>query len=191
MSPPSVPFAAFSIALLATGAMRLAELWVSRRRMAARPDAVVAEPALFPAMAALHAGLVALPIAEVAVFERPFVVPIGGGALLVLAAATALRVWTLSTIGSSWNVRIVRPPEGGIARTGPYRFIRHPNYLCVILELAALPMLHTAWMSALLLGAWNAAVLAVRIRSEEAELMKIEAWREAFRDRARLIPFVF
>ena len=74
---------------------------------------------------------------------------------------------------------------------GPYSFIRHPNYLCVILELAALPLLHSAWLSALVLTAWNAGVLFVRIRTEEAMLMQIPRWRDAFSRRARLIPGVF
>lgn len=185
----------FLALVLGTGVMRLAELAVSIRRMRARAaagdDAVVAEPALFPAMALLHAGLVALPIAEVALLDRPFVPWLGCAALVVLAGATALRVWTLSTLGRWWNVRIVRPAPDGVVTRGPYAFVRHPNYLCVILEIAAIPLVHDAWGSALVLSAANAAVLAVRIRTEEAELGKLDAWREAFARRARLVPYLF
>ena len=187
----SLPFAVFAGLLLATGAMRLVELVVSVRRFRARPDALIGEPRLFPAMALLHAGLVFGPIAEVWWLERPFVPALAVGSVVLLVAATALRIWTLSTIGRAWNVRVVKPQEGAIATGGPYRWIRHPNYLCVILELLALPMLHTAWISALALTLLNGAVLVVRIRTEEAMLMQIDAWREAFASRARLIPGVF
>lgn len=75
--------------------------------------------------------------------------------------------------------------------TGPYRWIRHPNYLCVILEIAALPLLHSAWLSALGLSALNACVLAFRIRTEERLLTEVPGWREAFADRARFVPGLF
>jgi methyltransferase len=182
-------FGAFVALLLLTGAMRLVELAVSVRRMRARPDAVVAEPWLFPAMALLHAGLVALPIAEVLLLGRTFSWAVGGPAILALVAATALRIWTLRTIGRAWNVRVVRPDA--VVTDGPYRWIRHPNYLCVVIELAALPLVHSAWLSALALSAWNAAVLSVRIRTEEAELARVPGWREAFAERARFVPGLF
>lgn len=187
----SATFWAFAAVLAAVGGMRLVELGVSVRRMRARPEAVVAEPWLFPWMALLHAGLVFAPVVEVWALDRPATWGVGGAAAAVLAVATALRVWTLSTIGRSWNVRVVRPTPDGIATGGPYRWIRHPNYLCVILEIAALPLLHGAWLSAIGLSLLDAAVLFFRIRTEEAELARIPAWREAFADRARLLPGVF
>jgi methyltransferase len=186
----TLPFAVFAALLLGTGAMRLVELVVSRRRMAARPGAVVAEPALFPAMALLHAGLVFLPLVEVVALDRPFVPWLAGLAAGVLVLATTLRIWTLSTLGKVWNVRVVPPPPDQVVTGGPYRFIRHPNYLCVILEIAALPLLHDAWLSALVLSAWNAGVLAVRIPTEEAALSKLDAWRAAFADKPRFVPFL-
>ncbi len=187
----SAPLVVFALVLATTGLMRLVELVVSVRRIRARPDDLVAEPRLFPAMAGLHVGLVALPLVEVLVLDPAFSWAVAGPALGVLLAATALRVWTLRTIGRAWNVRVVRPEPGTVVTSGPYRYIRHPNYLCVILEIAALPLLHTAWLSAIGLSLLNAAVLAVRIRTEEAALTRIDAWREAFAKRARLIPGLF
>lgn len=187
MSPS---FTLFVFLLLSTATMRLVEVVVSRRRIAARPGAVVAEPALFPAMVLLHTGLVGLPLAEVLWFGRPFVPAIGFSALGVLGLATALRIWTLGTLGRVWNVRVLPPPPDSVVTTGPYRYIRHPNYLCVILEIAALPLVHDAWIAAVVLSVWNAAVLAVRIRTEEAELMRIPAWKAAFATRARFVPFL-
>ncbi|HHO53034.1 MAG TPA: hypothetical protein ENK18_19685 [Deltaproteobacteria bacterium] len=183
--------AIFVLLLLATAVMRSIELGVSIRRLSARRGALVPEPRLFPAMVLLHTGLIVLPLAEVWLGHRPFIGWIGGPAAAILVAATALRIWTLATIGEAWNVRVVRPTEQTVVTTGPYRFIRHPNYLCVILEIAALPLLHSAWISALLLSALNAAVLAVRIPTEEATLARLPAWREAMSGRARLIPGLF
>ena len=185
------PFIVFAGLLLGTGLMRLLELAVSIRRMRANPASVVREPRLFPAMALLHFGLVFAPLAEVYFFARPFLWPLGGGALVVLGLATVLRYWTLRTIGRAWNVRVVKPSDDAIATTGPYAFIRHPNYLVVILEIAALPLLHSAWVSALTLSLLNAAVLYQRIRTEEATLAQIPAWRAAMAHRARLLPGVF
>jgi len=186
----SAPFLVFAGLLLLTGGMRLVELIVSVRRVRARPDALVAEPGLFPAMALLHTGLVAAPIAEVLLAGRPFVPWVAACAVAGLVGATALRIWTLRTIGASWNVRVVVPEATGIATTGPYAYIRHPNYLCVIVEIACLPLLHTAWLSALALSIGNALVLWRRIRTEEAALSQIPAWREAMADRWRLVPWV-
>lgn len=177
--------------LLGTGLMRLVEMAVSWGRMLARPGDVVAEPWLFPLMALLHTGLVFLPLAEVYLLGRAVFWPGTVAALGVLVLATVLRIWTLSTIGYAWNVRVVEPPKDAIATTGPYAFIRHPNYLVVILEIAALPMVHNAWMAALALSALNGFVLLHRIRTEEAVLARNPAWREAFGERARLVPGVF
>jgi methyltransferase len=184
----SPPFLVFAGLLLATGALRLVELAVSVRRVRARPDALVAEPGLFPAMALLHVGLVVAPIAEVLALDRPFLPLVAGIAGTGLCLATGLRIWTLRTIGTSWNVRVVVPQA--IAITGPYAWIRHPNYLCVIVEIACLPLLHTAWIAALGLSAVNAVVLWRRIRTEEAALSQIPAWRDAMADRWRLVPWV-
>lgn len=178
----------FVVLLAATGIMRLGEVVVSVRRMRERPGDVVDEPWLFPLMVVLHFGLVLLPLAEVMLLDRPFSWAVGGPALAIGVGATVLRVWTLRTIGYSWNVRVVTPPADGIATTGPYAWIRHPNYLVVILEIVALPLVHSAWMSSVSLTALNALVLWHRIRNEEAVLMRNPVWRRAFEDKPRLFP---
>lgn len=185
------PFLLFGLLLAGTAAMRLVEVAVSVRRMRARPDAVIAEPALFPAMVVLHTAFVALPLLEVIALERPFVPWLGALSVTMFGLACALRVWTLATIGRAWNVRVVVPEPDAIAVTGPYRWIRHPNYLVVILEIAFLPLVHTAWLSALALSLLNAAVLFTRIRTEEAALQTIPAWREKMGPKSRFVPGVF
>ncbi|MCA8925940.1 MAG: hypothetical protein KDD82_29300 [Planctomycetes bacterium] len=182
---------AFYLLLGAVGILRLVEVVVSKRHARGRDARVVAEPALFPLMVALHVGLIAAPALEVGVLARPFLPPLAACAGLTLLAATALRVWTLRTIGRAWNVRVVVPDEAQVVSSGPYAWIRHPNYLVVILEVAALPLLHTAWVSALGLSLLNGVVLWRRIHTEERALGQLAGWREAMAQRARLIPGVF
>lgn len=181
----------FAVVLLATGVMRLAEVSVSRRRLREGDGVALGEPVLFPVMVLLHVGLIFGPMAEVVLLDRPFVPLLAAIAAAVLVLASALRIWTLRTIGRAWNVRVVAPDDGAIATTGPYAFIRHPNYLAVILEILSLPLLHTAWISSVVLSTVNAVVLFHRIRTEERVLEASPTWREAMSDRARLIPGLF
>ena len=175
---------------------RLVELAWSRaheRRMARRGGAVVREP-WYAAMVALHVGtLVAAPLEAWLRARRrgapppPIVRALGLGGL---AAATALRIWTLGTLGESWSTRVTRFAGGGrrVVTGGPYRFIRHPNYLAVILELASLPLAGGAIATALFAGALDALVLSRRIPLEERELAADPAWRAAMLERPRLVP---
>jgi methyltransferase len=178
---------AFGLVLAVIALHRLTELLVSRRHAGGRrcePDARGA----WPAMVLLHTASVTLPLAEVVALERPFTPALAAAAAAVFACALALRVWTLSTLGAAWNVRILVPAEEAIVTTGPYAWIRHPNYLVVILELLALPLLHGAWLSSLTLSLWNGLVLSRRIPAEEAALARSPAWRRAMADRPRLLP---
>jgi len=167
--------------------------------MARRGGEVMREP-WYAAMVAVHAGtLVAAPI-EAALRRTPpsrlmrnlfAMVGLGG-----LAAATALRVWTLRTLGENWSTRVTRftgdGGDGGDGRRvvtgGPYRYLRHPNYLAVIVELAALPLAGGAWRTALVASALDALVLSRRIPMEERELLRDPSWRAAMLERPRLWP---
>src|SRR5439155_19164881 len=104
----------------------------------------------------------------------------------LLGAATALRLWMLASMRGSWSVRVVRPPR--IVTRGPYRFIRHPNYLAVIVELAALPLTGGAWATALLASAANALLLARRIPYEEKLLFRNRRYRRHFAELPRFVP---
>lgn len=171
---------------------RLAELRWSRaheRRLAGRGGELVREP-WYVVMVALHAGaLVAAPLEVWALHRRAS--RLGRGlALGALAAATALRIWTLRTLGDSWSTRVTRFAGGGrrVATGGPYRFVRHPNYLAVIVELAALPLAGGAVFTAIAASALNALVLARRIPVEERELAADPRWQAMVATRPRLIP---
>jgi methyltransferase len=171
------------------GATRLAELALSRRNLRAsapgRPT-----PDGLAAIVALHVGLFLLPPLEIVGRRRR---PARG--LLVWAgmeaAATGLRWWSISSLGESWSVRAVVPPGFRPSQRGPYRWIRHPNYLALVLEFGALPMLGGAWASALFLSALHAGVIAGRVRAEERLLGSEASYQELFGKRARFVPGLF
>jgi methyltransferase len=181
------------LALLAlVGAIRLAEMRVSRARqraLAARGATRAAEPA-FALMVLFHAGVLAASALEVVLLGRPFVPAIAVPALVLLAGANALRWWVIATLGPHWNVQVVRStPELGVVTGGPYRFVRHPNYVAVFVELLALPLVHGAWLTALAGAALHAAVLRRRIALEESVLMADESYRRAMGGKPRFIPW--
>ncbi|MEP7011229.1 MAG: isoprenylcysteine carboxylmethyltransferase family protein [Acidobacteriota bacterium] len=169
---------------------RLAELAISKRNLARALAAGGREvaPGHYPVMVALHtAFLIACPV-EVYLLDRPFVPALGILCGIVLALATALRYWAIGTLGARWNTRIVVLPGAPPVVGGPFRFLRHPNYLAVILEIAFLPLLHCAWATALLFTIANAALLRVRIAAEEHALSEASGYERAFAGRPRLIP---
>jgi len=140
-------------------------------------------------MVAAHVGLCTLPLLEVATLRRRPRAPLLWTG--VLGVATALRWWSIRTLGSTWNVRAVVPDDLRPVSSGPYRFVRHPNYLAVSLEFLALPLAGGAVFSALALSLLNAGLLFDRIREEERLLARVPGYEEAFEGRARLIPGLF
>ena len=173
--------------LAAVGVERLRELAVSRARERSLSGERAAASS-YPLMVAAHVGLVTLPLLEASMRGRRS--PRWGWAA-VLLGATGLRVWSIHSLGPSWNVRAVVPRDLRPVDSGPYRHIRHPNYLAVILEFVAVPMVAGAWTSAILLSALNAVVLSHRIREEERLLDASPAYREAFAKRARFVPGIY
>ena len=176
----------FFLALVALE--RGAEIWVSRRnaRIALRRSGVEVASGHFPAIALLHALFLPACAAEVLLLRRPFPGALGWMALAAALSAQALRWWAIASLGWRWNVRVIVVPGAAPVRRGPYRWVRHPNYIAVALEMAAIPLVHGAWISALVFSALNALVLRVRIRAEERALG--ESWERAFAGVPRFIP---
>lgn len=165
----------YLLLILAVGVERIAELIVARRNLArslARGGHEVGF-AQYPFMVALHAGLLVGAVAEVWFGDRPFLPWLGWPMLAVVVAAQGLRWWCIRTLGSQWNTRIVVVPGAPRITSGPYRWLRHPNYVAVVAEGVALPLVHTAWITALTFTLLNAALLTVRIRAEDAALREL------------------
>ncbi|HEX4953783.1 MAG TPA: isoprenylcysteine carboxylmethyltransferase family protein [Thermoanaerobaculia bacterium] len=177
----------FTALIVLVALQRLAELAVSKRntaRLLAR-GAREAGASHYPSMVALHtAFLIAAPL-EVWLLSRPFVPALAALALALSLAAGVLRTWVIRTLAGRWTTRVIVLPGAEPVTSGPYRFLRHPNYLAVVTEIAALPLIHTAWLTALLASLGNALILRERIHVEEAALSETSNYREAFRARER------
>src|SRR5690349_18087899 len=121
-------------------------------------------------MVALHLGLLVGAVAEVWYGDRPFLPALGWPMLAVVLAAQGLRWWCITTLGHHWNTRVVVIPDAVRVTGGPYRFVPHPNYVAVVVEGIALPLVHTAWVTALVFTVLNALLLRTRIGVENAAL---------------------
>jgi methyltransferase len=98
---------------------------------------------------------------------------LAGSMLLLTLASQALRWWCIGTLGRRWNTRVIVVPDLPLVRSGPYRFLSHPNYVAVVVEGVALPMVHAAWVTAAVFTVANAALLSVRLRVENAALSTV------------------
>ncbi len=162
---------AFYVALIGAVAVeRLAELVVSKRNLAWARMRGGREHGFghYPFMVVLHIGLLAACLAEAA--DRPFIPALGWSMLAVVVLAQVLRWWCIGVLGRRWNTRII--VVAGLPRVerGPYRWLRHPNYVAVVLEGIALPLVHTAWITAACFTVVNAGLLRVRISAENAAM---------------------
>ena len=155
-------------------AQRLGELWLCRRnrlRLLARGGREI-RPDTYKTMVALHV----LYLLSLSWESHPWRAPADirtWACLAALAAVTALRYWAIASLGEYWNTRVVIVPGTHLVRTGPYRFLRHPTYLVIVLEFLLFPLLMRAHVTLVLFSLANLAALRQRIRIEE------EALREA------------
>ncbi|MEV4944927.1 isoprenylcysteine carboxyl methyltransferase family protein [Streptomyces sp. NPDC053755] len=158
--------------VLAVAVERLAELGVALRntRWSTARGGTESGRGHYPAMVALHTGLLAGCLAEVLLTGRPFVPWFGWTMVAVVVSAQALRWWCVATLGPRWNTRVIVVPGLPLVSGGPYRWLRHPNYVAVAAEGLALPLVHGAWITAAVFTLLNTALMTVRIRCEEAAL---------------------
>jgi methyltransferase len=158
--------------LIVIAVERVAELAVSGRHATAllRRGGVEYGLGHFPVMVALHAALIAGCVIEPLVLHRPFIPALGWPMIAVVVAANGLRWWCIATLGERWTARVIVLPGVPLVAAGPYRWFAHPNYVAVIIEGAALPLAGSAWITASIFTAANAALLTVRIRREATAL---------------------
>jgi methyltransferase len=169
---------------------RLGELALSRRnaKIAFDRGGFEVGAAHYRVMAILHTLFLVACVAEVVAFNREFQAVSGYVALGFAVASQALRYWAISTLGTRWNVRVIAVAGDTPVTSGPYRFLRHPNYLAVVIEMVAIPMVHGAWLTAVVFSIANVLLLRVRIRAEEKALG--EAYAKAFAGTPRFVPEV-
>jgi methyltransferase len=175
------PMTWFTVLVLTVAAERLVELVVSRRnaRWSFARGGVESGQGHYPAMVVLHTGLLLGCLVEVMVADRPFLPWLGWPMLALVALSQGLRWWCISTLGPRWNTRVIVVPGLPLVGSGPYRALRHPNYLAVVLEGFALPLVHGAWITALVFTVLDAALLRVRLRAEGTALNTLAVQRGA------------
>lgn len=127
----------------------------------------------YPAMVVLHIGLLVGCLVEPIALDRPFIPSLGWPMLAIALVAQALRWWCITTLNRRWNTRVIVIPGAHRITGGPYRFMPHPNYVAVIVEGVALPLVHTAWLTAGVFTILNALLLRTRIRVENAALASL------------------
>ncbi|QFG70177.1 isoprenylcysteine carboxyl methyltransferase family protein [Ornithinimicrobium pratense] len=154
---------------------RLAELVISTRnaRAALARGGVESGQGHYRPMVLLHIALLAGALAEVWWLDRPWVPALGWSMLAAVLIAQGLRWWCILVLGRAWNTRVIVVPGGERVERGPYRWLPHPNYVAVVLEGVALPLVHGAWVTAAVFTVLNAWLLTVRIRVEDRALRQL------------------
>ena len=154
-------------AVLLVGLQRLGELWLSRRNEAwlrAQGGREIGA-GHYPVIIAVHAAWLAA-IALLVPADAPVYWSLIGLYLVVQLG----RIWVLTSLGRYWTTRVIDMPDTPLVRRGPYRWIKHPNYVVIALEIAILPLAFGAWQIALIFSIANFAVLAWRLRIEDSAL---------------------
>ena len=185
--------AAYLALLALVGVGRLIELRISRRnqcRLEKQGVRKIVEPH-FRWMVITHAGVLAGAAAEVLLLHRPLIPSLAIVMTALLVFANALRWWVIRTLAEHWNVEVMASSRVGVVAAGPYRWVRHPNYVAVVIELFSLPMIHTAWITALAGTLANLEILRRRLRVEEGVLMADPAYRSAMGAKPRFLPGLF
>lgn len=167
---------------------RLYELRLSQRNAAKAFARGAVEVGIrhYRVMTIFHTAFLVSCVAEPWLLRREFPGIPGLVALAFALAAQSLRYWAISTLGDRWNTRVIVMPGSAPVTGGPYRFIKHPNYVAVVLELVAVPLVFGNWITAAVFSIGNAVLLTVRIRAEEQALG--ERWQQAFAGKGRFVP---
>ena len=165
----------YALLIAVVACERLADLVIARRNLAwsLERGGVEVGAGHYPVMVVLHTGFLLGCLAEVFLLDRPFLPALGWSMLAIVVAAQVLRWWCITTLGPRWNTRVVVIPGAPRVNGGPYRLFSHPNYVAVVAEGIALPLVHTAWITALVFTILNAALLTRRITTENAALARL------------------
>jgi methyltransferase len=172
------------------GLQRLLELRLSQRNeeRIRRMGGVEHAPGHFKWMKFLHTSWFLAMIGEVILLKRPFRPALAGIAFLLASLGQALRYAAIQTLGPRWTVRILTLPESTLVHRGIYRYIQHPNYAGVVLEILSVPLLHSAYLTSILWSLMNGVILAIRVREEEKALRANTRYTLFPCDRPRFFP---
>jgi methyltransferase len=122
--------------------------------------------------------------------DRPFIPTLAMAMALVFVATNGVRWWVIRTLAGRWSVRVLTPSLGIVA-SGPFRHVRHPNYAAVFVEMMAIPLVHSAWLTALVGAVIHVFVLRARIALEESVLLANPEYAAAMSGKPRFVPWLF
>ncbi len=189
----AISIVTFIMLLSAVAILRLWELVLSMRnqkRLLSLGASKIFEPD-FRWMVITHIGVLIGAAIEVIFLKRPFVPMLAATMGALFISANALRWWVIRTLRSFWTVRVMNCARFGVVTDGPFRFVRHPNYAAVFVELFALPLIHTAWLTAFLGSVLHVWALSRRLAVEEPVLMDNKLYVETMAHKCRFIPGLF
>lgn len=171
----------FTIIIAIVILQRLIELIVAKRneKWMLSQGAFEAGARHYPLMVLMHIAFFISLLMEVIVFDRPLT-KIWIALLVIFLLAQIARIWCLTSLGKFWNTKIIVLPGAKVIKKGPYKFIRHPNYVIVATELLVLPLLLGAYFTAVIFSLLNLWMLSVRIPVEEAALKRATNYTKEF-----------
>ncbi len=184
---------AYICLLVLVGIERLGEVAVSRHnqsKMRAQGAQKIREPH-FPWLVAFHTVVLIAAGLEVLLLNRPLIPALAIAMLALFILSNLIRYWVIYLLADLWNIQIMDSGRIGIITSGPYRWVRHPNYVGVVLEVFSLPMIHTAWITAVAGTLGYFEILRRRIKIEDQVLMANPAYREAMGDKPKFFPRLF
>ena len=175
-------------------ARKVVDQYLSRRnirRLEERRQILPSRDAAFPWLLLTHVAFFVLTPLEVVLLHREFIPALGIPMIALFLLAGLLRWWATSLLKGQWSSKVVVPEDLQPVTSGPYRVLRHPNYLAVSLELLAAGLMYSAFLSTAVVAALNLWAIIKRIHAEEEALFQIPAYRNAMANKARLIPWIY
>lgn len=179
----------FSVILAFVIVQRLGELYLARRNAKYLQclGGIEAGREHYPLIVGTHIAFFISLLCETYI-RRTYVYPPAIPPFALFLAAQGLRIWCILSLGRYWNTRIWFVVGSKPVVRGPYRFLRHPNYLVVVCEIFSLPLSFHAYVTAILFTVCNVMVLRVRIRVEEEALNRYTGYQEEMENRLRFFP---
>ena len=138
-----------------------------------------------------HALVLTGAAAEVVFLHRPLIPALAMAMFALFLAANLVRWWVIRTLGEHWNVNVVDSTKLGFVTSGPFRYVRHPNYAAVFVEMIALPLVHTAWITATVGALLHVVILSLRLSVEDPVLLANPDYAAAMGSKPRFLPGLF
>ncbi|PLT28387.1 hypothetical protein CUU66_19445 [Peribacillus deserti] len=179
----------FAVFIVLVILQRLGELVIAKRNEAwmKRQGAIEFGASHYSWMVAMHASFFVCMIFEVTLTDRgasDFWIPL----FIIFLILQAGRIWALTSLGRFWNTKILVVPKARVVERGPYKYVKHPNYMIVAMELAVIPLLFNAYFTLILFTILNILMMYKRIPAEEEALQKFTDYHDVFKAKAAPIP---